>query len=137
MEIKINKEIADYKESIYFGLSTRQFFFSVGACVVAVILYFLLKPYFNIGTLSWMCILGAAPFAVFGFVKYNGMYAEEFVKAWIKSEILMPKFLAFKGENEHYKIIEHFIEERKKERKREDEIFRKTIKKKQNRYEDT
>ncbi|MBE6018572.1 MAG: PrgI family protein, partial [Lachnospiraceae bacterium] len=29
MEVKINKEIRDFTESIFFGLSMRQFFFSV------------------------------------------------------------------------------------------------------------
>ena len=67
LEVKINREIRDYTESMFFGLSMRQFFFSVAACGVAVVLYFILKPYFGIETLSWMCILGAAPFAAMGF----------------------------------------------------------------------
>ncbi len=29
MEVKVNKEIRNYTESIYFGLSLRQFIFSV------------------------------------------------------------------------------------------------------------
>jgi hypothetical protein len=33
----------------------------------------LLKPYVGTETVSWVCILGAAPFAALGFVKYNGM----------------------------------------------------------------
>jgi len=45
MEVKINREIRNYTESMFFGLSLRQFIFSVCACVVAVGLYFLLKPY--------------------------------------------------------------------------------------------
>lgn len=48
---------------------------------------------------------GAAPFGVLGFVKYNGMYAEEFVVAWIKSEILMPKVLLFKPENIYDELL--------------------------------
>ena len=72
MEVKINKEIRNYTESMFFGLSLRQFIFSLLACGVAVGLYFILRPYFGIETLSWVCILGAAPFAVMGFVKYNG-----------------------------------------------------------------
>lgn len=32
---KINKEIRDYTESVYFGLSLRQFIFSILACGVA------------------------------------------------------------------------------------------------------
>ena len=91
MEVKISKEICNCTESMFFGLSLRQFIFSVLACGVAVGLYFLLRPHFGTETLSWVCILGAAPFALVGFVKYNGMNAEQFVLAWIKSEFLMPK----------------------------------------------
>lgn len=115
MEVKINKEIRDFTESIFFGLSMRQFFFSVIACGVAVILYFLFRPYFGIETLSWMCILGAAPFAVLGFVKYNNMPIENFIKAWIKSEILMPKHLTFKAENIYAETLKPVYENIKKE----------------------
>lgn len=45
MEIKMNKEILEYKETIFFGLTMRQFIFSLLACIVAVVLYFVLKPY--------------------------------------------------------------------------------------------
>jgi len=47
MEVKINKDIREFQENIFFGLSMRQFIFSILACVVAVILYFILKPYFR------------------------------------------------------------------------------------------
>ena len=40
MEIKINKEILNYKETIFFGLSMRQFVCAVLAVGVAVGLYF-------------------------------------------------------------------------------------------------
>ena len=107
MEVKINREIREYTESIFFGLSLRQFVFSICACVVAVILYFLLKPYCGIETLSWVCILGAAPFAALGFIKYNGMTAEKFVAAWIKSMILTPKRLTFKPTNLYYEYLKN------------------------------
>ena len=118
MEVKINREIREYTESIFFGLSLRQFIFSICAWVVAVILYFILKPYCGIETLSWVCILGAAPFAALGFIKYNGMTAEKFVAAWIKSMILTPKRLTFKPINLYYEDLKN-IENRKvkKERK--------------------
>ena len=54
MEVKINREIRNYTESMFFGLSMRQFIFSILACGVAVGLYFLLRPYFGVETLSWM-----------------------------------------------------------------------------------
>ena len=62
MEVKINREIRNYTESMFFGLSMRQFIFSILACGVAVGLYFLLRPYFGVETLSWVCILGASPY---------------------------------------------------------------------------
>ena len=109
MEVKINKDIREFSESVFFGLSLRQFIFSVLACVVAVILYFALKPFFGIETLSWICILGAAPFAVLGFVKYNGMTAEKFVIAFLKSEFLIPKKLTFKANNIYYEAFKPTI----------------------------
>ena len=103
MEVKINKDIRQYSESIFFGLSMRQFIFSILACLVAVGLYFILRPYFGIETLSWMCILGATPFAILGFVKYNGMTAEQFLIAWFRSKFLMPSHFVFKSDN-YYEI---------------------------------
>lgn len=121
MEVKINREIRDYTESMFFGLSLRQFFFSVLACGVAVGLYFLLRPYVGMETVSWMCVLGAAPFAALGFFKYHGMTAEQFVWAWIKSEILMPKRLVFRPENIYYEALKTTIEKcQKEELKRHD-----------------
>jgi hypothetical protein len=99
LEVKINREIGDYTESVYFGLSLRQFIFSILACGVAVVLYFLLKPLFGIETLSWVCILGAAPFAAIGFFSWHGMTAEKAFFAYLRSEILMPNELKFKSIN--------------------------------------
>ncbi len=110
MEVKINKEIRNYTESMFFGLSMRQFLFSALACGVAVGLFFLLRGRFGTETLSWMCILGASPFAVMGFVRYNGMTAEQFVWAWIKSEFLMPKKILFVPDNLYYEALKQNIE---------------------------
>ena len=87
MEVKINREIRNYTESMFFGLSMRQCVFTVLAASVAILLYFVLKPYVGTETVSWMCILGAAPFAAMGFVTYHGMTAEQFVWAWLRSEV--------------------------------------------------
>ena len=60
--------------------------------------------------------MGAAPFAALGFIKYHGMTAEQFLWAWIKSEILMPKRLVFRPENMYYETLKTSIEKREKER---------------------
>ena len=120
LEIKVNREIRDYTESMYFGLSFRQFIFSIAAILISVGLYFLLRPYFGTETLSWICILGAVPFAAMGFVKYNGMTAERFLMVWIQSEFLMPKVLMFKATNIYAEALSpYFTEQSKEVKKRE------------------
>lgn len=99
MEIKINKEIKDFNETMFFGLSVRQFIYAVLACGAAVSIYFGCRGFLGTETLSWLCMLGAAPFAALGFIKYNGMTAGQIVKAWVRSEIMMPKYLVFTGKN--------------------------------------
>ena len=110
MEVKINREIRNYTESMFFGLSMRQFVFSVLAILVAVGLYFLLKPHFGTETVSWMCILGAAPFAALGFITYHGMTAEQFLRAWLRSELLEPKKLRFEASNLYYEALKDKVE---------------------------
>ena len=61
MEVKINKEIRNYTEAIFFGLSLRQFIFSGLACGIAVGLYFLLHPYMSMETVSWILCTGSCP----------------------------------------------------------------------------
>jgi len=110
MEVKINREIRDYTESMFFGLSLRQFFFSLLAIAVAVGVYFMFRARLGTETVSWVCMLGAAPFAAMGFIKYNGMTAERFVLAWIKSSFLIPKRLMFRADNIYYEAMKPMLE---------------------------
>jgi len=110
VEIKINREIRNYTESIFFGLSLRQFIFSVLGCLTAVGLYFLTIDKLNKEIVSWICILGTIPFAGLGFVKYNGMPLEHFLISFIKSEILVSKELKFESENMYYKMCTPYLE---------------------------
>ena len=128
MEIKINKEIRNYKETIFFGLPMRQFVCAVLAVGVAVGLYFGLNRIADRETVSWVCMLGAAPFAAIGFIKYHGMTAEKFLWVWIKSEILMPKYLVFHPENLYYELTKDEI------RKQEKEAMGKHVKNTKNRH---
>ena len=105
MEIKTNKEIRDYKESIFWGLSLRQFLFSCLGIAVSVGIYFLLRNRLGTAPVSWACIFGMLPCALLGFVTYNKMPAEKFLWAVIKSEILTPKRLTVKTTNIYYSLI--------------------------------
>ena len=99
MEIKIPKEVRLHKETLFLGLTVRQFFCSVLAVGVAVGMYFLLKNLVGGETASWACILAAAPLAVAGFFQYNGLTFEQFLWAFIKSEILCVLPRVFQSEN--------------------------------------
>ena len=116
MEVKINREIRNYTESMFFGLSLRQLVFSALAVVVAVGLYFLLKPYVGTETVSWMCVLGAAPFAALGFFTYHGMTAEQFIWAWLRSEVLEPKQFHFEASSLYYEVLKDTIEKEGKQK---------------------
>ena len=116
MEVKINREIRNYTESMFFGLSLRQLVFSALAVAVAVGLYFLLKPYVGTETVSWMCIVGAAPFAALGFFTYHGMTAEQFLWAWLRSELLEPKQFHFEASPLYYEALKDTIKKEGKQK---------------------
>lgn len=79
------------------------------AILAAVAIYFGTKGRLPDEIQGWLCMLGAAPFAACGFFKYHGMTAEQFLWAFIKSEILYPKKLSFQPENLYYSCMEESI----------------------------
>lgn len=105
MEVKIPKEVRQHKESVFFGLSARQFFCSALAVILAVAVY--LTCYKTIGkeTASWFCILIAVPVAVAGFFTYNGLSFEELIWAFIKSQFLCCNYRKFISENIYYNML--------------------------------
>ena len=106
LEVRINKEVRDYQESLFFGLTLRQFIFALLAVAVDVGIYFGLRPVLG-SEVGWVCILAAFPFAICGFFTYNGMTFERFLIAVIRSELLYPRHLVFKSDNLYAKLMEH------------------------------
>ena len=97
IEVKINKEISDYQETLFFGLTMRQFVCSALSVVIALLLYILLHKVLEREMVSWICILGALPIAIAGFFKYHGMTFEKFLCAWLKSEVFLRKTRIWKS----------------------------------------
>ncbi len=118
MNKKINKDIRKYTEKIVLGLTLRQTIFSILACIVAVIAYFLMINQLGSEITSWCCILCAIPFAALGFIDYQGMNAEQLVICIVKSIILKKRNLQYMPSNVHYEIIKNrrndYIKEQKK-----------------------
>ena len=105
MEIKIPKEVRQHKETIFFGLTVRQFFCSALAVGLAVGVYLGLGPFIGKETASWACIVAAAPLALAGFFSYNGMTFERFAWAFIKSQFLCAGHRVFRAENIYRKAM--------------------------------
>lgn len=130
-EIKINKEIRDYTESIFFGLSLRQSIFSIIACIIATGIYFLFNDKLSTEMTSWLCMLGAAPFAALGFIRFQGMYTEDIVKTALYSVLLSSTNLINKPFNLYEELFNTIINQSRKESIVHDKKLRKIEKAKQ------
>ena len=127
MEVKINKDIRTYSETIFFGLTLRQCICSALACLVAVIIYFLFKEKLGTEITSWICIIGVLPFALVGFIKYNGMNFETVFFSIIKTKILTPKKLVCQNTNFYYEILKDKYKKIEKEVLINDENNKKSL----------
>ena len=114
MEIKINREVRAYHETIFFGLSARQFFCSLGSVAVAVGAYFLLKDILGKETTSWLCMVCAAPLAVAGFFRYNGLPLEKFLWAVFKTNVLYAPRRLYRSENQYAQLLETAIKKKRR-----------------------
>ncbi len=79
IEIKIPKEITDYKEKFLFGLTVRQLVSAVVALAICVPLFIFGKDYLGEDLVGWIIILVAIPVFAFGFFRYDGMPFEKFL----------------------------------------------------------
>ena len=68
IEVKIPKEIRAHRETIFFGLSARQFICAVLAVGLAAGIYLGLGGIIGKEAASWLCLLVAAPVAIAGFL---------------------------------------------------------------------
>lgn len=109
MEVRVNKEIREYSENMFFGLTLRQFFFSVLGCAAAVGIYFLCRDALGLELTTWLCVFGVVPFAAIGFITYNGMPAEKVLAAYLKSKFIFPKKYLNKPVTYYYEAMEESI----------------------------
>ncbi len=95
-------------------------YFSGLALIFSVLIYVILSPFLPIAVWSLICILAATPIAALGFIKYNGMCAEEFIVVFIRY-LFTPKHVVFVSEQKtqnHIKRKEQKLENTGKNKKR-------------------
>lgn len=78
IEIRIPKEIKNYREKLLFGLTLRQCICAGVALLICVPLYIFGNRFLPQEMVSWLVILIAAPLMLAGFFLYNDMMFEQF-----------------------------------------------------------
>lgn len=84
IEVRIPKEITEYKEKLFFGLTVRKFVSLAIALLVCVPLFIFGREFISEDIISWIVILVAVPIMAFGWFNYHGMNFETFIKCVIK-----------------------------------------------------
>ena len=80
---------------------------------------------------SWLCMLGSAPFAALGFIRFQGMYTEDIVKTALYSVLLSSTNLINKPFNLYEELFNTIINQSRKESIVHDKKLRKIEKAKQ------
>ena len=79
IEIRIPKEIKNYREKLFFGLTLRQSICTAIALLICVPIYIFGNRFLPQEAISWIVILIAVPLMFTGFFRYNDMAFEQFV----------------------------------------------------------
>lgn len=87
LEVRVPKEITEYKEKILFGLSIRQLFSFIIAMILGFISYYVISKIFNKDIASYVVILTTMPIFAFGFFKKDGFTFERYIAIVIKQKL--------------------------------------------------
>ena len=104
MDIKVNKEIRQYKEKIYFNLTLRQLVCTVLGLAIAVPTYFWGKDYIGEDAAAWIIIIFVMPIFAIGYLNINNMTFEKLLIQILKFELVNPKKRIYKTES-IYKVL--------------------------------
>lgn len=79
IEVRIPKEITEYKEKILLGMSLRQLICFAIAIATSFGVFFLLKGIFSLSTLGTIIMIINIPIIAIGFLKKNGFTMEQWI----------------------------------------------------------
>lgn len=112
IEIKIPKEITEYKEKFLFGLTVRQFVSAVAALAICIPLFIFGKDFLGDDVTGWLIILIAIPIFAFGFFKYDGMTFEKFLGMIYRQKWIEPQRRTYEELPVFWDCREEIIEDR-------------------------
>ncbi len=79
IEVRIPKEIREYEDKIFMGMTVRQLVTTLMSMIISVFLFTNLKYIINIDILSYIIIGFDCLVLSIGWVEYNGMKMEKFI----------------------------------------------------------
>ena len=107
IEIKLPKDIRDYKEVLFAGLNLRQIVSLSMAFAINVPLYLYSKSYIGEELASWLVMLTGVPVFLLGFIKFDGMPFEKYFMIMLRFNFIVPRKRKYKIENIYTIIYEH------------------------------
>ncbi len=91
IEVIIPKEINEYEDKVMFGLTFRQIISTILSIVISIFLYTSLLNIINEEILSYLIIILDGAILSIGWVKYNGMRAEQFAFVFLEHNLYPQK----------------------------------------------
>lgn len=127
INVKINKDIRDYKTKLIFNLTGRQLLFTVLGLLTGFIINSYCEQYIGSELASWLTIIVTIPLFAIGWINIQGMPAELFFKQFLMNEFIHPKKRLYQSDN-----VFNYIEEQKKDKiiRKINKIFKKELNKK-------
>ena len=87
LEVRVPKEITEYKEKIIFGLSIRQLFSFIFAILIGFTAYYISFKLFGKDVASYVVILITMPVFAFGFFKKDGFPFEKYIVIILRQKL--------------------------------------------------
>lgn len=110
IEIRIPKEIKNYREKLFFGLTLRQSVCAGIALIICVPLYIFGNRFLPEEAVSWAVIILALPLMFTGFFSYNDMTFEKFAAELARSYFTSQKRV-YSYEPVFMKLRERYLSE--------------------------
>lgn len=114
VEMRITKEIGNYKPRVVGPLTFRQLVCVGIAAPFCYFIYKYLSPHLTRDLAGFFCILPAAVAALFGWCHPYGMNTEQFIRSVFVNVFLAPSHRKYRTENQFALIEEKLAEEARK-----------------------
>lgn len=105
IEIRISRELGDFKPKFVGPLTFRQFLCVLGGAVPIYFLYTQLKGHIPVDIIGFLCIIPAAIAGAFGWFKPYGMKMEVFLSSIFITTFLAPAKRRYQAPNRTYALL--------------------------------